>query len=44
MEAASVLTGALSRKTDPKIATLSKTQSRSKDKIKLNIIQSRIKQ
>jgi len=38
-----VVTGALGRKTDSKIATAPKTQSRSKDQIKINIIQSRIK-
>jgi len=35
--------GELCRKTDPKIATIPKTQSRSKDQIKMKIIQSRIK-
>jgi len=38
------VTGALCRKTDPKIATAPKTQSRSKDQNKDEIIQSRIKQ
>ena len=38
-----IVTGALCRKTDPKIATAPETQSRSKDQNKDKIIQSRIK-
>jgi len=38
-----VVTGVLCRKTDPKIATAPKTQSRGKDQNKDKIIQSRIK-
>ena len=41
--ASAALTGALCRKTDPKIATALKTQSRSKEQIKIKIIQIRIK-